>query len=968
MKNYFTSKAAGILMAAAFTGCTLSAGAQSALQDTLRRAAGEAGTVYEPGPLLRISKERSITSNSNTTGEVLGKMPVANLTNTLYGRLNGLMVTQNNGQPGYDQASLFMRGRGTYDQPGIVCFVDGFQVDISFYFQYLAAGEIESITLLKDPVSLATFGMKGANGILWVTTKRAGSGKFKVDAQLITGIQQATNIRKPYDAYNYARLYNQAISNDNYALNGNKYIWSPAYSDAQLQDYKDGKATNVDWFSEALKKSAAFTDANVNIQGGISETARYNLFVDYMSQTGLYNAPKDGELGSNTGLRRFTLRSNIDLRFFKIFEGRVDLGGRIENYQYPFSNNTYDNAQAYWRQLSTYPNNIYPVKDPATGNWSGNTLYPNNPVAQLNATGIYTSHDRTLQGNFSLKEDLGFITPGFYLSQSVSFNTWSRVIQNKTATYARFYEGQQATADRTTQINFGVNTPYGQLTWRQSNLMAGYDRTFNDHAITAAVNYYASDMIPDANQDPSRISYHFQNIGGRANYTYKGKYIGEIGWGYSGSDNYAGGNRWKFYPAVSLGWIVSDESFLQDNSWISHLKLRAAAGKSGNDQTNQGRYLYQQYYRYVPGSITGNNSLNYNNGLSLGRLASPDITAEESLKYEAGFDLALLKKLNINATWFLDKRSGIISRNNLIPGYLGYTGSDMLPLQNIGKVTNRGIEMAISYADKVGDLQYALDLMGAYASNKIDYQAEIPNKNNFSNTTGRPVGSPMGLVAAGFYQLEDFNADGTLKAGVPVPGFGPVQPGDLKYQDLDKNGVIDNTDITRIGNPGYPSFYYSFNLAFTYKNFDLSALFQGASGLSVNLLGSAYNQVVPFAGNTTIYPIAGNAWAYYPDQQIDTRNTANFPRLTTMSNTNNYTNSTFWMKDASFLKLRSLQLGYNLPASLIKNLHLTKLRVFATAVNPVIWSSFYKEYKLDPEAPAGYPGIKSFNAGVSLSF
>lgn len=964
MINFLTKKAAGSFLIAALTGCVLSASAQTASKDT----SVESGPVYEPGPLLLIPKARSIASYSTTTGDVLGKTPVANLTNTMYGRLNGLTVMQNNGQPGYDQASMFMRGRGTYDNPNIVVYVDGFQVDMSFYFQYLAAGEIESITLLKDPVALATFGMKGANGVLWVTTKRATTGKFKVDAQVVSGFQQAINIEKPYDAYNYARLYNQAISNDNYALNGHQYAWTPSYSDARLEEYRNGTGTNVDWFNEALKKTARFTEANVNVQGGIAETAKYNLFVDYMNQTGLFNAPKDGVLGSNTGLQRFTLRSNIDLKFFKIFEGKVDLGGRIENYQYPFSNNTYDNAAAYWRQLSTYPSNIYPVKDPATGNWSGNTLYPNNPVAQLNALGIYTSHDRTLQGNFQLKEDLGFITPGFYMSQSVSFNTWSRVIQNKTATYARFFEGSQSTADRTTQINFGSNQPYGQLTWRQSNLVAGYNRTFNDHAISAVVNYYASDMIPDANEDPSRITYRFQNLGGRANYAFKGKYIGEIGWGYSGSDNYAPGNRWKLYPAVSLGWIVSEESFLKENKWISHLKLRAAAGKSGNDQTNQGRYLYQQYYRYVPGSITGNNSLNYNNGLSLGRIATPDITAEQSVKYEAGLELSVLNKINVNASWFLDKRSGIISRNNLIPGYLGYTGSDMLPLQNIGKVTNKGIELSIGYADKVGEFNYAVDFMGAYASNKIDYQAEIPNKNNFSNTTGLAIGTPMGLVAEGLYQLEDFNADGTLKTGIPVPGFGPVQPGDIRYKDLDNNGVIDNTDITKIGYPGYPKYYYSFNLGFSFRNFDFAALFQGASGLSVNLLGSAYNQVVPFVGNTTIYPVAGNAWAYYPDQGIDTRNAATFPRLTTVSNANNYTNSTFWMKDASFLRLRSVQLGYNFPESLVRTLHLSKLRVFATAVNPVLWSSFYKEYNLDPETPAGYPGIKSFNAGISLSF
>lgn len=968
MKKYLTIKGIGLLMIAVFTNSTFTANAQSAATDTTQITAAGPENKFEPGPLLQLPVQRSISSYSSVSGELLGKTPVSNLTNTLYGRLNGLIVMQNNGQPGYDQASLLMRGRGTYDNATMVCFVDGFQVDISFYFQYLAAGEIERVTLLKDPVTLATFGMKGANGVLWVTTKRAKSDNFNVNAQVVSGVQQAIKIQKPYDSYNYARLYNQAISNDNYSLNGYRYIWTPSYSDAQLQTYKDGAGTNVDWFNEALRNSASYTDANVNVQGAINEMSRYNLFLDYMGQTGLFNVPGSSDVSTNSGLRRFNIRSNVDLKFFKIFEAKVDLGGRIESYRHPFNNNTYDNATAFWRELTTYPNNIYPVRDAATGNWSGNTLYPNNPVAQLNATGMFTSHDRTLQGNFSLKEDLGFITKGLYLNQSVSFNTWSRVIQNKTATYARFYGGSQATADRTTPITFGQNMPYGQLTWRQSNLVAGYDRSFNAHSVTAAVNYYASDMIPDANEDASRLNYRFQNIGGRINYSYKDKYIAELGWGYSGSDSYAPGNRWKFYPAVSLGWIASQEDFLKDNHLISYLKLKAAVGKSGNDQTLQGRYLYQQYYRYVAGSVTGNNSLTYNNGLSLGRIATPDITAEQSLKYEFGLDLTLLEKISLNAAWFLDKRNGIITRNNLIPGYLGYTGSDMLPLQNIGKVTNQGIEFSVGYTDQIGELKYSFDVMGTYAKNKIGYQAEIPNKNGFSNTTGLPIGTPMGLVADGFYQLEDFNPDGTLKQGLPVPAFGPVQPGDIRYLDLDNNGYIDNTDITQIGKPGYPDFYYSFNLAFSYKGFDLSVLFQGASGLNVNLLGGAYNQVVPFVGNTNIYPIAGNAWAYYPEQGIDTRNNATFPRLTTLSNANNYTNSTFWMKKADFLKLRSVQLGYSLPGHIVKDLHLKNLRVFFTAVNPVIWSSFYKEYGFDPETPAGYPGMKSYTAGLSLTF
>lgn len=924
----------------------------------------------QPGVVVPTDSSASwkVKDYASAKGHDLEKMPVANLTNTLYGRINGLMVSQNNGQPGYDQASLFMRGRATYDQAAIVCYVDGFQVDISFYFQYLAAGEIEQVTLLKDPVSLATFGMKGANGVLWVTTKRAKTDQFRIDAQVLSGIQQAVKIQKPYDSYQYANLYNQAISNDGYGINGNRYQWAPTYNSATLQQYQDGTGTNVDWLKESLKNQARYTNAYVNMQGGLSEVAKYNLFMDYMDQGGLFNIPGSSESSRNAGVKRYNLRSNVDLKFFKIFEGKIDLGGRIESYSQPFSNNTYDNAHNFWKRLTTYPNNIYPVRDAINGQWSGTTLFPNNPVAELNAVGMYASHDRTLQGNFSLREDLSFLTEGLYLDQSVSFNTWSRVIQNKTATYARYYEGKQATSDQNTPIEFGKNTPYGQLTWRQSNLSAGYKRQFGAHLVDAVINYYASDMVPDANEDASKIAYHYQQFAGRAKYAYQDKYLAELGWAYSGSDSYAPGHRWKLYPAVSLAWVLSEEGFLKNNAVISQAKLRAAVGKSGNDQTAQGRYLYQQYYRFIPGSVTGNTGLSFNGGLGLGRLATPDITAEQSMKYEVGLDLTLVKKVGLQANWFSDKRTGIITRNNLVAGYLGYTGADMLPFQNIGKVTNQGVELGINYTDRIGDVTIDMGVMGTYAKNKITEQAEIPNKNAFSNTTGRAIGTPIGLVADGFYQFEDFNADGSLKDGLAKPGFGPVQPGDLKYKDLDQNGFIDQRDVTAIGKPAYPKLYYSFNLGLSYKGIDVSALFQGASGLDVNLLGAAYNQVVPFVGNTTIYPVAGNAWAYYPTEGIDTRNSATFPRLTTQSNANNYTNSTFWMKNADFLKLRTLQIGYTLPAAVSQKFHMEKFRVFLTAVNPFVWSSFYRQYNMDPETPAGYPALKSYNAGISFTF
>ncbi len=923
---------------------------------------------YQNGSIVPVWNRGHKYSNSITWGDTLANTTVPNITNTLYGRLNGLMTMQNGGQPGYDQASMYVRGVGTYDQSSLVCYVDGFQVDIALYFSYLSAGEIENVRLLKDPVSLATFGMKGANGILWVTTKRSTDNKLDIQARVHSGIQQPTNLLKPLSSYQYANLFNQAISNDRYALNGNQFQWAPQYSNEELANFQNGTGTNVDWLDAAMRDAGRYTDANVQFKGGIDETAKYYVFLDYMNHGGLYDVPNTSGFASNSQLSRISMRTNVDLHFFDIFDAKIDLGGRVDRHMHPMSQNNFENANNYWRELTTYPNNIYPITDPATGNWSGNSLYPNNPVAQLNAIGTYSGNERTLQGNFSLRERLDMITKGLYLSQSVSFNTWTRVIQEKKAAYARFFNGQQATADRTESINFGPSQSYGQLTWRQTNFIAGYDRTFRDHSVSAATNFYTSEMLPDANENAANIRHRFQNLATRANYAFKDKYSLDLAFGYSGSDNYAPASRWRFYPAAGFRWTVSNELFLSNVSWLDDLNVYASIGKSANDQTLQGRYLYQQYYQQAGGILTGVNNLIYNGGLQLGRIASPGIIAEESLKKELSVDATLWNRVNVQATWFDDQRSGIITQNNLIPGFLGYTGSERLPLENIGKVTNRGFELNLGYHDRVGDVSYGILLSGTYAKNNIDYQAEVPNKNAFSNLTGNPIGTLFGLTADRLYQLEDFNADGSLKSGIAAPTFGPVQPGDIKYVDLDGDGQIDNNDMSRIGYSTYPQFYYSWDVRVGYKGFSLSALFQGAAKRSVNLLGASYDLFVPFVGNKTAYPVAENAWAYYPEAGIDNRNDATYPRLTTVANENNYINSSYWIKNADFLRLRSLQLQYDLPQQWIENLKLKQAKIMLTAVNPFVWSDFQRTYKLDPETPAGYPAVKSYTAGVMLHF
>jgi TonB-linked SusC/RagA family outer membrane protein len=952
------------------TGCLLAAQPLNAQEakpngqaDTTVVELPAASPDTDPGPFPGIKRTLSITGTTAVSGATLYKTPFPNISNTLYGYLPGLTVRQPSGEPGYDDARLYIRGRGgNNDNEQLVIYVDGFQTNPA-YFSYLSASEIESISVLKDPVTLATFGMKGAGGVLWVVTKRGLTRKRSVQVQVVSGIQQPIRITKPYGSYDYARLYNQAISNDNYAVNGYQYKYTPQYNDAQLAAYRNGEGTNIDWYDEVLKKNGSYSNANVLFSGG-GDDSKYALVLDYMRQRGMYDVATNATT-SNAQIQRFNLRSNLDFRFFKIFEAKVDLGGRIEDRRYPNFN-----GPALWSMMARYPANVYPVKDPVTGNWSGTTLFPFNPVASIKATGWASTHDRTLQANFNLKQRLDFITPGLFLNEAVSFNTWTRTASSKTATYARFFNGIQTTTDKSTDIIANGSGAVNQYDWKQMTITAGYNRTFGRHAFTGAFNFLQSNYITDAginnfgNNTVNNIFYHFQNISGRVHYTYNEKYILELAVGGTGSDNYAPGNRWGFYPAAGAGWVVSNEPFLANNKLVSYLKLRAGAGLSGWDYTRAGRYLYQQYFVGNGGFYTGNSSLTANAGIIQSYAANPDIFAEKSMKYNAGADVTLFKTLSLTLDVFQDKRTDVVILDNSLMAVYG----GLSPYVNAGKITYKGFEASAVYNGKAGAITYTAGAMVSYVKNKIIYASEIPPANDFSRFTGSPLNTPFGLVADGFYDLTDFNTDGTLKAGLPVPAFGAVQPGDLKYKDLDNNNRIDQADITKIGKAYYPTLTYAFNLGIGYKGFDCTALFQGASGIDVDILSSALVKTMAFIGNTTVYPVAANAWAYYPDQGIDTRASADYPRLTTRANDNNYRSSTFWIKKGSFLRLRNAELGYSLPAAALKLLHLDKLRLYVSAVNAFTWSYVGKHYDLDPETPAGYPGMKSYNAGITLTF
>ena len=889
---------------------------------------------------------------STAEGSILDKTVSMSLSNSLAGQFTGLSIRESNGVPGAS-ANWLIRGFGSYGMAReniAKIYVDGFEVNTD-YLQNLSPLEIESVSVLKDAASLATFGMRGANGVIWIETKRGKAGKPTLSVQVRGSLQQPVNTNKALDSYTFASLYNQAMSNDK------GQVWTPYYSQEQLADYQNGKSPNIAWYKEVLKNTGNYVDANVLFNGG-NESARYNIVLNYADQNGLLNinhSSENKDKVSNIDMNKFNLRSNFDLDMLNIFEAKIDLGGRIENIKGP----NYD-MDTLMTDLTNYPANIYfPYDDEEQTHYSGTTLYSNNPVGSINGLGWRSSRLRILQGNFNLKEKLDFITPGLYLKEGISFYSRTLSTYNKTRNYARYYNDQTTTTDQTTSITAGGYGSGGMETWKQYLVSAGYEQQWGKHALLSAVNFHASDYQGDGRFN---YKYHYLNYNGRANYTYDNRYVGEFGFSYFGSDAYAPGNRFGFYPSLSAAWIISNEAFLKENPIVHLLKLRASAGKIGGGDTDEntgnfgsnGRFLYQQYYYYTGGFNSGNTTP-YQGNLGLGPIfmANPNVFAEKSMKYNVGLDLNLFKKIGLTLDAFMDKRSNILTFDQTQMRYYGIN----YYMDNIGKMTNKGLEGSITWKDKAGDFEYALFGMASYAKNTIDFMAEVPTAYPYNASTGRSLGTRIGLVADGFYQLEDFNADGSLKSGLPISTFANVQPGDLKYKDLNNNGYIDETDVTEIGKPFYPEFYYSFGGNLKYKGFDFNILFRGATGSSINMMDYP-EQFMAFVDNSNAYPIAKGAWAYYPEQGIDTRATATYPRLTATSNANNYHSSSFWIRNNNFLRIQYIELGYTI----------AKARFFLNATNPVTWSQLLKDYNMDPESYFGYPSLQSYTLGVSVTF
>ena len=863
---------------------------------------------------------------------------VPNIANMLNGRIPGLVVQQWGCEPGADSPAMNARGVNTYGSgTGLFIVIDGFQ-STEAYFQQLTPQEIESITLLKDASATAIYGSKGANGVLLITTKRGTSDKIKINFSIQSGFQQPLRLPEFLGAYDYATLYNEALVNDGK---------SPFYTPMDLEAYKTGNDPifhpDVDWYGTILRKAAPITNYNFTASGS-NEYFRYFVLLNVLDDRSLYRkAGNVSDFSKNGTYTRYNFRTNIDVKLSKRLQGAITLGGTIEDKTNP---GTSENTSGMFDLMSSIAPNAFPVYV-STGMYGGNSMY-SNPLGDLMQTGYTSYNGRSLQAIFQLKGDLGFITPGLSVNGAVGFNTYFKSYSKKSRQYAR-YSVDRDNADEIIYTTYGQNTSLAgdessSSQWRDYSLQASlnYNRTFNGlHNIDAIYLGSYNDYVVTGTD----LSYKNIAMGGRVTYSYDKRYIGEFSFGYNGTENFPKGHRFGFFPAGSLGWILSNEAFLKGNPILNYLKLRASYGIVGNDNIGGIRYMFDQYYDGY-GYHLGNSN-NVQDGLVQGKLANPDVTWEKEKKFIVGFEATLVNKIDVSFDYFIQKRSNILSQPyRTVPDYLGISRPDI----NIGKVDNKGLETSIRY-NGIGkkDLTYFVETSLWYAKNKVVYNAEAIQENEYLYGTGRIVGQPFVLEAIGFFKDED----DILKS--PTQTFTDVRPGDIKYKDQNKDGKIDSNDYYPIGYTSMPQITLGLHGGITFKGFDMDIFFQGAANRTVYCGGKYYHA---FQNDAKVSSIALGRWT------PETAETATYPRLSSENNLNNYQASSFWQKNGNFLKLRSLEIGYTLPFQLSRKINLEKVRIFANGTN--LFSLDHMDGFTDPETMSGYPALRTISFGLSI--
>lgn len=915
-----------------------------------------------------IQPAQRITSAISTVyGADLEKNFNLNLGNTLYGRLAGLSVAQGGSEPGASTPSLFVRGVNTFGAAGNapLFVIDGYisnGIGPANSFMQLVPEEIETITVLKDASATAIYGARGANGVVLVTTKAGKEGPLRISFTTKQGFNQAQYVPKFLNAYNYGVLYNEALANDGLPAR---------YTDADLTAYQNGTDPvfhpNVNWYDQVLRPTAPVSSYNLTFGGG-DKFVRYFVTLNAITSQGLFK--KFGEMNeesSNSKYAKYNFRTNLDVNLTDRLSAEFKIAGAFEQTNNP---NNYTTGSTF-SLLAQLPPNAFPVYNP-NGSYGGNALYAN-PVANLLSTGFYQNNARTVLSSLKLTEQLDMLVKGLSASVAVSINNYFKSGSFKAKQYPRFFASSGQNGDVVYSPAVGQLTSLSgteETLDQYRNLIVqgflNYKRTVGKSDLSGLLMFNTDNVtVFGPASDPSTPTanstdpYKHNSGSGRFTYAYDNKYIAEFSAGYMGSDLFAPGKRYGFFPAASAGWVISGEKFLANNKAIGYLKLRGSYGLVGNDNiVSQGlstRYAYTPTFgggTYYFG--TGNTAAG---GYAENVIANPNVTWEKEKSVNIGIDATFFKNFDLSVDYFnRDRYDIVVASASTTPLFSGI----VTPNLNQGKSSNKGFDIALRYngtGKKNG--QFFVEGNLSYFKNKVIFNAEAIQLNTQLYNTGAAIGQPFGLKAIGFYSPEDIAQRQIDPKSVPGALSEVIKAGDIKYQDIGgpdgkPDGIIDANDRMPIGNPGLPNLSLGVHTGFRWKGFDADLVVQAVTGNTV-YLGGNYFQA--FQSNGQVAAIALNRWT------PQTAATADYPRLSSKDNLNNYQFSSFWQRDGSFIKLRSAEIGYSLPAGLANQIRLKTVRFFVNGTN--LFSIDKIPYG-DPESLTGYPVIRTVTLGVKV--
>lgn len=902
-------------------------------------------------------KASVVGSITNIEPSILVTSPSRSLSNDLAGRISGVIAVQRSGNPWHNNSDFWIRGISSFNGSTTpLILIDGIERSLND----IDPEEISSFSVLKDAAASAVYGVRGANGVIMIETKRGHIGKPEVQFRIEQSITQPLSIPKYIGSYKYLSLINEMYEEEGRA---------PFTSEATLLNYKNHTDPelypDVNWWDVVSKDFADNTKATIDVSGG-SDILRYSLVAGYYHENGIIERDKEQEWNSSLRVNRYTVRSNVDVNITPKTLFRVNLGGYLQNMTAPPGD--VSNVSIFYQAMRVPPYANPPIY---SNGLIPKVQYKENPWAYATQRGYQRDNHFKIESLTSLEQNLDFITKGLKAKATFSFDKFSSnsVTRSKNPDYyfpatSRDENGDLILVIQSEGEDF-LGYSQGSAWGNQSLYLEGiisYNRNFASKHDVAAMLLYNQKNTDYGEAQP----YRSQGFAGRLSYTYSNKYIAEVNFGYNGSENFAPGHRFGFFPAAAFGWIASEENFMRPyKDVISNLKLRASIGEAGNsDIGGSRRFAYLSTIENTGYYYWGTNTETYRLGRSEGEIGVKDLTWETVTKYNLGFDLGLFNSINLTVDMFKEKRRDIFMQRSNVPGSAGFNRNVWA---NFGKVNNQGIDISLTVNKQFGE-DWFLSFMGnfTYAHNKViekDEPASIVG--TYRSNTGKPVGQIFGLVDDGLFTEDDFNKDGSLKEGLPVPKFSEVsnlRPGDIKYKDLNGDGEITSLDQTAIGGTVDPQIVYGFGATLKYKALDFGFFFQGV-GKTHRLLGGETWLPGSSVG-------AGNIWDNIDDRwTVDNpRQDVFWPRLGDLAVANNEQPSTWWLKDMSFLRLKSVEIGYNLPQNILSKIGLRDCRIFLRGSNLLTFSKF----KLwDPELGTSdglmYPQMRNYSLGVTLN-